>query len=247
MNFITGNKFKSLADDYLDQSKPYIDLSKKPEKIFLFTDWVDIFKQQILPKIDYQFKLITHNADTGVYEKHLDLLNDNRLLKWFGMNCHVEHEKLVPIPIGIANEQWPHGDERLLERVMSKTVEKINRIYCNFNPLTNPFRRKVLDQIRTNPVVDIEKNRLDHKSYWEKLATYKYVISPPGNSVDCHRIWESLYLGTIPICLNDIPLKTFTDLPIMFIESFEDFELKESDGKVERLSFDYWRKIIKNV
>jgi len=244
MNFITGNKFKSLADDYLDQSKPYIDLSKKPEKIFLFTDWVDIFKQQILPKIDYQFKLITHNADTGVYEKHLDLLNDNRLLKWFGMNCHVEHEKLTPIPIGIANPQWPHGDEDLLRKIISKDIPKKNRIYCNYDVKTNPLRSSIINDLKGHPLVDFETKKLNQSLYWEKLATYKYVISPPGNSVDCHRIWESLYLGTIPICLNDIPLKTFTDLPIMFIESFEDFELKESEGRSEKLSFDYWRGLI---
>jgi hypothetical protein len=26
-----------------------------------------------------------------------------------------------------------------------------------------------------------------------------YVLSPPGNGIDCHRTWEALFLGSIPI------------------------------------------------
>lgn len=247
MNFITGNKFKGLADDFIDQSKPYIDLSTKPKTIFLYTDWLPQFKQTILPNIDYQFKLITHNADMGVYERDIDLLNDPRLVRWFGMNCHVEHDKLTPIPIGIANEQWPHGNENLLRSIADLDLEKKDKIYCNFNPNTTSRRNFVLEELKGNDLVDIEIGGLSQEGYWRKLASYKYVISPPGNSIDCHRIWESLYLGTTPICLTDIPLKTFNDMSIMFIDSFGDFELKESDGQVEKLSFDYWRKLIKNV
>ncbi len=244
MNFITGNKFKGLADDFIDQSKPYIDLSTKPKTIFLYTDWLPQFKQTILPNIDYQFKLITHNADMGVYERDIDLLNDPRLVRWFGMNCHVEHDKLTPIPIGIANERWPHGNEDLLRSIADLNLAKQDRIYCNFNPNTTSRRTFVLEAFKGNDSVDIDIGGLSQEHYWRKLASYKYVISPPGNSIDCHRIWESLYLGTTPICLTDIPLKTFNDMSIMFIDSFGDFELKESDGQVEKLSFDYWRDLI---
>lgn len=246
MNFITGNKFKELAADFLDQSKPYIDISKKPKTIFLYTDWVDVFKEDILPKIDYQFKLITHNSDRGVYTKDLDLLNDPRLTQWFGMNCHVEHEKLTPIPIGIANEQWPHGDEDLLRKVSSLSIPKKDKIYCNFDPNTNILRRSILNDLQNNPIVDIESNSLDQESYWRTLASYKYVISPPGNSVDCHRIWESIYLGTIPICLDSIPLSSFGSLPIMLKETYQNlkFPFLQTNNNYDMSSMGYWENTI---
>ena len=175
----------------------------------MFTDWVDSFRKNILPKIDYQFKLITHNADQGIGQSDLDLLQDPRLIRWFGMNCHIEHEKLTPIPIGIANEKWPHGDEKLLQKIIDLNIPKVNKIYCNFDPKTNPIRRTILNELRHRTDIDFEQNNLNQEDYWRKLASYKYVISPPGNSVDCHRIWESIYLRTIPICLNSIELKSF--------------------------------------
>lgn len=245
MNFITGNKFKNLADDFVDESKPFIDLSKKPKIIFLFTDWVDSFRKNILPKIDYQFKLITHNADQGVRESDIGLLEDNRLIRWFGMNCHIEHEKLTPIPIGIANEKWPHGDGKLLQKIIDLNIPKINRIYCNFDPKTNPIRITILNELRHRTDIDFEQNNLNQEDYWRKLASYKYVISPPGNSVDCHRIWESIYLRTIPICLNSIELKSFG---IDGINSFSEIVIdavnikKIYDSNVHAFSF--WESII---
>lgn len=243
MNFITGNKFKKLADDYIDESKPFIDLSKKPKIIFLFTDWVDIFKRNILPKIDYQFKLITHNADQGIRESDVDLLEDVRLIRWFGMNCHIEHEKLTPIPIGIANEKWPHGDEKLLQKIIDLNIPKINRMYCNFDPKTNPIRKAILNELRLRIDIDFEQNNLNQEEYWRKLASYKYVISPPGNSIDCHRIWESIYLKTIPICLNSIELNTFG---IKTIKSFSDFTFDNVDFNNFTCNFSYWESIIKS-
>lgn len=245
MNFITGDKFKSIAEDFLDQSKPFLNLAKKPRIIFLFTDWVDAFKKQILPSIDYEFKLITHNADMGVYEKDLDLLNDRRLIRWFGMNCHIEHEKLTPIPIGMANEKWPHGDEKLLQKIIDLNLLKKNKIYCNFDISTSPIRQQILNQLKDQKDIDFEFRRLNQEDYWKTLASYKYVISPPGNGVDCHRIWESLYLKTIPICLNNICLNSFKSLPIMFRDSY--LNLNISNATVEQIKladFDYWKAFV---
>lgn len=245
INFITGNKFKDLADDYIDESKPFIDLSKKPKIIFLFTDWVDSFKLSVLPKIDYQFKLITHNADMGIYQKDLDLLNDSRLVKWYGMNCHIEHEKLIPIPIGIANSKWPHGDEALLSKVISLNLPKSDRIYCNFDPTTNPIRRDILRTVESNKLVDVEYKKLSQEEYWKKLASYKYVISPPGNSIDCHRIWESLYLGTIPICLKNISLNYFNSLPIIMTDSYQNLQVLEVKTRnFDKCNFTFWKELV---
>ena len=246
MNYITGNKFKSLADDYLDQSKTFLDLSKKPKIIFLYTDWVDLFKRDILPNIDYQFKLITHNSDQAISYKDLDLLNDSRLEKWFGMNCHIEHDKLTPIPIGIANEQWPHGEENLLRKVSSLGIPKKDRIYCNFDPNTSKSRRPILEQLKKNSKVDIEILKLNQEEYWKKLASYKYVISPPGNSIDCHRIWESIYLGTIPICLDSISLSSFRSLPIILKKTYKNLKLPflQTNNSCGMSSMNYWENTI---
>jgi hypothetical protein len=42
----------------------------------------------------------------------------------------------------------------------------------------------------------------DYENYLINLKKHKFVVSPPGNGIDCHRNWEAIYLGCIPIVLN---------------------------------------------
>ena len=222
-DIITGNAFKYIADDFLDEEKTFLDISKKPKTIFLKTDWIEIFKTKILPKIDYDFKLITHNGDRSAPAGNIDLLNDSRVITWYGMNTDIKHSKLQSIPIGVANEKWEHGNKDTLLEVINTSISKSNLCYSNFSIETNLLtRKKVHDVIRTMSFIDVENSKLPFKEYLTKLKSYKYAISPPGNGVDCHRIWECLYLGVIPIVLNNPVLSYFEDLPILFVNSFSE-------------------------
>lgn len=255
-DIITGNTFKCIADDYLDEEKTFLDLSKKPKIIFLKTDWIELFKTKILPKIDYQFKLITHNADRPCPSGNIDLLDDDRLIKWYGMNCHIQHPKLQSIPIGIANEKWPHGNkDTLLDVANTNIIKRNNFCYSNFDLTTNHLRRpQIFEIIKTKSFIDIETQKLTFKDYLTKLKSYKYVISPPGNSIDCHRIWESLYLGVIPIIEKNIAMEYFYDLPILVVDSFNNVTEKLLIDSYEiifnkpsnKAKFNFYKKLIFN-
>jgi hypothetical protein len=39
---------------------------------------------------------------------------------------------------------------------------------------------------------------LDYNSFLTKIKKHKFMICPMGNA-DCHRNWEVLYLGRVPI------------------------------------------------
>lgn len=220
-DIITGNAFKSIADDFLDEEKTYIDISKKPKIIFLKTDWIEKFKNKVLPFIDYNFKLITHNADRPAPDNNIDLLEDTRLIKWYGMNCQIKHPKLQPIPIGMANEKWPHGNKNELLEIVSTDIPKNSLCYSNFDLTTNYNRRpEIFKIIQSKNFIDIDTQKSPYKEYLAKLKKYQFVISPPGNSVDCHRVWEAIYLGVIPVIEMSLTMEYFDDLPILFINSF---------------------------
>lgn len=252
---ITGNRFKNICDDYLDEDKTYIDISKKPKSIFLKTDWIECFKQKVLPQINYTFKLITHNADRSAPSGNLDLLEDSRLIKWFAMNCDIQHPKLQTIPIGIANEKWPHGNKQELLDVINTEIPKTELCYSNFDLKTNFKRRsEIFEIIKNKKFINIEEHSQPFKSYLKKLKSYKYVISPPGNSIDCHRIWEAIYIGVIPIVEKHIAMDYFQDLPILFVDNFNDIT---SDiltdlyptikiKYINKAQFTNYKKIIKN-
>ena len=227
-NFIDGNQFKYIADMYVDEDKMFIhpeELEKKPKIIFIKGDWIERFKIKILPHIDWKFKLISHNADTATPLPHIDLLQDDRVIHWYGMNANLKHDKFTPIPIGVANDRWEHGNKNILQKVIDTPVEKIDRVYCNFDCNTNPIRYDILEQLKQYDFIDFENTKLPYEEYLLKLKQYKWTVSPPGNSVDCHRIWESIYLGVTPIVQKNIAMDTFKDLPIHFVDSWENITI----------------------
>jgi hypothetical protein len=220
-NIITPDKILSLATNWLSRYSQ--DISYVPERniFFIKPDFLSEFKQRILPNITYKFILLTHDSDIPVNSDCLDILDNPYLIKWFGMNCHIIHDKLQPIPIGMANEVWPHGNKDIVEKIIQENNSKTNLVYCNYDIYTNfKDRSYCIDQLKQNSFIDFEFTKLSFEDYLRKLSTYKYVISPPGNSVDCHRIWESMYVKTIPICMKSIPLVYFKDAPILFINDW---------------------------
>ncbi|EJK70677.1 hypothetical protein THAOC_07944, partial [Thalassiosira oceanica] len=38
-----------------------------------------------------------------------------------------------------------------------------------------------------------------HEAWLRKQASYKFAISPPGNGIDCHRTWEMILVGVVPV------------------------------------------------
>lgn len=251
---ITPDKILSLATNYISRYGTKLTFDPSDNIFFIKSDYIDDFKNNVLDKINYKFILLTHDSDFPIEEKHIEILENPNLVKWFGMNCHIIHKKLHPIPIGIANEIWPHGNKEILLKIKNENNNKLNFVYCNFDIKTNISERMhALSSLRNLPFIDFESRQLTFEEYLRKLSTYKYVISPPGNSVDCHRIWEAIYVGTIPICLKSIPLLSFKECPILFINKWSDITydilyqryslIKEKS--IEKSDFRYYSQIIR--
>lgn len=223
-DIITPDKFISLAQNCLSERRNSgIQLTPDRNVFFVKTDYLKQFYQQYLSYINYDFILITHDADNPINQDYLPILENKFLKKWFGMNCHILHDKLQTIPIGVANECWPHGDKQAILDVANSNNKKTGLIYSNFDKNTNTSQRDDVNNILNKlDGYNIETDKLPYKQYLEKLSSYKFVVSPPGNSVDCHRVWESIYVGTVPIVLKSVPMVYFKDCPIFFINEWKD-------------------------
>lgn len=223
-DIITPDKFISLAQNCLSERRNSgIQLTPDRNIFFVKTDYLKQFYQQYLSYINYEFILITHDADNPINQDYLPILENRFLKKWFGMNCHILHDKLQTIPIGVANECWPHGDKQALLDVANSNNKKTGLIYSNFDKNTNTSQRDDVNNILNKlNGYNIETDKLPYKQYLDKLSSYKFVVSPPGNSIDCHRVWESIYVGTVPIVLKSVPMVYFKDCPIFFINEWKD-------------------------
>ena len=76
-------------------------------------------------------------------------------------------------------------------------------------------------------------------------------MSPWGNGIDTHRIWEAIYANCVPIVQDHNVLSKFKELPIIFVKSFQNINsinfIESNHSKsMEMADFKYWKKEIFN-
>jgi hypothetical protein len=79
---------------------------------------------------------------------------------------------------------------------------KINSIYVNINPNTYDYRKNVLDKIIYKNNFNLSSNK-PYIEYLRELSSHRFCLCVRGNGLDTHRFWESLYLGVIPVIINN--------------------------------------------
>jgi len=269
-NLFSGEKIQSICDIYISNSydleyNPYINNQKNkhllfenikdnyenPKLIFTYTHTLDELIKHI-NKFNNKFILITHNSDNNINDKYLNLLNNPLLIQWFTQNPCINHNKLSFLPIGIANSMWQHGNIDIIKKnLFCKNKDFL--IYFNFNIDTNVEKRLKCKNILINKGI-VFLPSLPFEEYSNILSRHKYSICPDGNGIDSHRIWESLYYGTIPIILRS----TFSEYiklhyPCILLDSWDDLsfdtleEYNESpftEETIYKLSFEYFLNII---
>ena len=72
------------------------------------------------------------------------------------------------------------------------------------------------------------------------MASHRFCISPPGNGADCHRVWECLYLGVIPIVQRDLNYEQYDDLPILLVDDWNVLTREFLDTHYERIQATEW-------
>lgn len=81
-------------------------------------------------------------------------------------------------------------------------------------------------------------------------------MSPYGKGMDCHRTWEALILGSIPILKSKEFVNMFKDLPVLFVNDWSDINQQLLDDTIEKfknltfnydkLTLKYWKQIVFN-
>jgi len=223
MEIITGNKFKKICHYSLDEFGFVKHSEPKENEILRIFSRIDHVYKLFNIKIDRHYELVTHNGDTPVDDRFSSNFDDPNLLIWYGQNINTRHPKLKSIPIGLANEIWPHGDEYVFRRVIDQNFKKERLLYANFDVNTNQKERNLcLSELRKYNL-DISQ-KLSFEKYCEELAKSYFVVSPNGNGIDCHKTWEALYLKTIPIVTKSINIEYYSkEFPIMIIDGWENF------------------------
>jgi len=186
----------------------------------------------ILSNISTKFNIIFHNSDGAFKNEHKSLLQISNVNKIFTQNLSIEpEERIIPLPIGIANSMWRHGNLNIWKQILetNSLVNKPNSIYFNFNISTNTIKRKKCYDIITSKTIPNLPNT-DYLNYLTILSSYKFAICPEGNGLDTHRFWECLYLKVIPICLkNHITEYYSKNFPIVLLDDWNELNIEKMD------------------
>lgn len=83
------------------------------------------------------------------------------------------------------------------------------------------FNRKVCAETLERQGFSASPPNMPPLAYWTALQTSKFVASPEGNGVDCHRTYEALIAGAVPI-VEDNPhtRQVYGDAPILWTRDY---------------------------
>jgi len=255
VEYICGRKFQLIADTVFDTNiLPRVDILKDKHIIWCKINLVETLFDMIKGHTN-RYILITHNGDWSIDEFFFHK-RPRCIVKWFAQNVNYKHVNLIPLPIGLENDEGPskggHTNYKyLIENVKVQSYNKTNNvIYCNFNCSTNPIRESILEKVQAQCVVLVEKY-IPYSSYCEQLKKFLFVLSPPGNGIDCHRTWEALYFGCIPVVERHFMYDSYS-LPIIQVSDWlqinNDWLYEQSKimiYKYEMLTLTYWFDLIK--
>ncbi|MDB3866620.1 hypothetical protein N9309_02565 [Acidimicrobiia bacterium] len=218
-----------------------------------------LFKQ--LNKVtDFKnIKLITHQTDQLIDEEIFNLKPDC-ISKWFSINVGYDHPDLVPIPLGLGNDFQDNqiNSSDIEDNYLFNKEQLHPHLYLNFKESTNFKERKNLYEYFSNADwVTIENPNLLKSQYKEAITKSSFILCPWGNGIDTHRLWESLYYGKIPITKYHHTYSYLNNLPILFVDKYEDitqeglidfiYSLKSSDIDYKKLSIETWIDLISQI
>lgn len=260
--YLSGDSFRAVADHIFDETDRSLNPKNVREKdiIFLKTDYMEQFFSTIHPHIKNKYILITHNSDYGAPGAYHQFLNDDKLIKWLGMNPTISyHEKFIPIPIGIANREWSHGKIETFTNFFAQQKIQGRRsilLGMNFEPSSNAkARQHVWQKFHAVPFCT-KIYSTSHATYLSQMANTKFILSPEGNGLDTHRTWEALLVGAIPIVTTSNLDPLFKGLPVVIINSWEEIsesflqqkyqDFLKTNFNYEKLFFYYWVKLLES-
>lgn len=213
------------------------------------------YVEQLFSVLKNKVILITHNSDKNVSEIEIP---DN-VIKWYAQNVNFKHEKITSIPIGLENKRWYSHLNKTQQIIDKSTTKKQikNLLYVNHNVSTNPDERKEPYELLKDAnfaTLEFEANGRHFEEYVDNIYNHKFVLCPNGNGIDTHRLWETLYLSTIPIVKRSINTEFYNNLPICYIDDYKQITEEFLNSEYERISnikydlnkldFDYWKREI---
>ena len=141
----------------------------------------------------------------------------------FSNNLVGSEKNITPIPLGLERRCYRSAGV-LKSFTKPYKADLTNRkipFLIAWNDQTNPNRsayRKTFSKSNNSLIIE---RRVSPKTIHKLMRNTLFVPSPAGNGLDCHRTWEALYLGCIPVALRSEYCGD-NSWPVMVVDSWDE-------------------------
>lgn len=145
---------------------------------------------------------------------------------WFATNVTQAHPRITALPLGLGS---PSSHATLTAAAILKARQAARPrdkwLYVNFRSETNPSVRGPIYEFFQNQreewiTFEPPQDRGSNSHFLDQILRHRFVLCPPGNGVDTHRMWEVLVAGAIPVVLRSQVMEPFRGLPILFVDDY---------------------------
>lgn len=275
MNFVSSRGLAKIClkkNNILSSSSTHIDHTlfntiKDGDSVYICNSAIPNFVCNFLPRLNCKIVLVSGDSDNLINPSNVkSIINNPFIIHWYVQNCCFTHEKVTKMPIGMDYHSIANGvcdgwgkkqseidqEQDLIHLRNSMVPFEKRKILCYANYHFSLFRgdRALAYKEIPKELVYYEPEFVHRIVSWNKQLEYAFVISPFGNGPDCHRTWEALLLGCIPIIRHSAIDDLFKELPVLFVNNWSDvtqqlledtvIQFGEKQFNYEKLNLSYW-------
>ena len=264
IKLVRGEYFPLLASKVLmHYDEEYCDPETIKDGDIVYCDTHDILSYKNVLNKRKNLIIITHNSDHFLCDgpsnnkKGISVDELTCYSLWFGQNSY--SKQVISLPIGFENRRWEQyfgPKTEILNKVQNSEINPLKSVYLNCKKTTSlQERTDCYNKASKMNFVTVDHHKLSYQEYLTKIKNHKFVMSPRGNGLDCHRTWETLAMKRVPILKREGSYeRLYKNIPVLFVDQWEDlykinfeeeyskFSFKEQDY----LKFKFWEDLILN-
>lgn len=262
--YLSGDCFAALADEVITEESDISRLGKRihassPKTYFVRSE---LLEQTLTEKafLSTCKVLMCGNSDFNFNES----INFPPTIKLVLLQNSLisDNELIFTLPLGIENAKYgrfnfskllhPSQPSQYLERVLLPPMAPTNKVRQQINQVVaTSDRGSIIDQVH---------DYLPEKAYFDLTAKYQFILCLPGNGIDSHRVWETLYQGSFPVLIRDewsqslatlgLPILEITDLDELtsgLLNRFCDINSNSNPQSHKALWIPYWHERIRRA
>jgi hypothetical protein len=203
--------------------------------------------------------LVTSGSDATATPAMAAFLPKN-IKRWFTTNCAVPAASTTGVP----TEAIPIGFTACSGDVLAMLAAQAalprtrrNLLYVNHRRVHPSYRfmerARLYEAFRPFRWATL-RDEIPQADFYAELAAHDYILSPAGAGPDCHRTWEALALGTIPIVRRSVYTAVLGDLPALQVDGWGEVTADRLEAALpilrarfgspvmQKLTLGYWRR-----